>query len=77
VQLGSGTGILAEADRGDSGAARTSIGGQTFLLLEAYRRSLRDHRENLRKMLGLLDLSNKSAEVKSVVLESDGVGVEM
>ena len=47
-----------------------------FSSVDAYRRSFRDHRENLRKMLGLLDLGDKSSEVKSVVLESDGVGVE-
>src|SRR6267378_1772696 len=57
-------------------ALRDNLWRPDFSSVDAYRRSLRDHRENLRKMLGLLDLSNKSAEVKSVVLESDGVGVE-
>jgi len=57
-------------------ALRDSLWRPDFSSVDAYRRSLRDHRENLRKMLGLVDLSNKSPEVKSVALESDGVGVE-
>jgi len=57
-------------------ALRDNLWRPDFSSVDAYRKSLQEHRENLRKMLGLVDLSNKSLDAKSVILESDGVGVE-
>ena len=57
-------------------ALRDKLWQPDFSAVDAYRKSLQDHRENLRRMLGLVDLSNKHSNVKSVVLESGSVGIE-
>src|SRR6266403_3253005 len=43
-------------------ALRDNLWRPDFSSVDAYRKSLQEHRENLRKMLGLVDLSNKSLD---------------
>jgi len=69
-----GTGILAEADCGDSGTAQQPSGGPDFSSVDVYRRFASGiTARNLRKMLGLVGPRQQNAgKFKSLVLESEG-----
>ncbi len=57
-------------------AMRDRLWKPNFSSVEAYQISLKGHRENVRKMLGLSDVGNEKPEASQAVLEADGTRVE-